>query len=204
MWQIVLFVSPVTVALFLLASLALALVLARWRERADARRVADVTRGMLAVCVAVVLVATVLPTQPLGSGGHSVSWVPGGGLWGTGGGYGGAGLFAEEADMIQRLQIANAAMFVPLGTLLAFLGRRIRVAEAVFWCFAGSLAIEAAQFVMAAGRTVDVDDILCNTLGGALGAVAARVAIAIARCRPVPTGLSASTRKETGPHGHRR
>ncbi|PWI20238.1 hypothetical protein DI272_01040 [Streptomyces sp. Act143] len=75
--------------------------------------------------------------------------------------------------MIVRLQLANAAMFVPFGSLLSFTFRPARKAvpaRATCVCLGFSVLIEGVQFVMAAGRTVDVDDVLFNTLGGLLGA----------------------------------
>ncbi|MFJ8231364.1 VanZ family protein [Streptomyces sp. NPDC094448] len=129
-----------------------------------------------------VLLATLMPTQPLGSGAAYISWELGGGLWGTSSDYG-AGLFEQEGEMVARLQIANAVMFVPLGALFAFRRDRVRAATAIAWCFAASVAIEALQLAMAAGRTVDIDDVLFNTLGGVLGAVTAQLATAITEPR---------------------
>ncbi|MFI5659897.1 VanZ family protein [Streptomyces sp. NPDC051684] len=40
-------------------------------------------------------------------------------------------------------------------------------------CLVLSVLIEAAQYGMDAGRTVDIDDVLFNTLGGVLGSVLA-------------------------------
>lgn len=65
--------------------------------------------------------------------------------------------------------LGNFAFFVPLGALAAILlgpGKLWRVAgmAALF-----SLAIELTQFSFALGRT-DIDDLVCNTLGGLFGA----------------------------------
>ena len=72
--------------------------------------------------------------------------------------------------------LANLVVFVPFGVYLALL-----VPAWSWWRAAGatagaSLAFEAAQFVLATGKT-DVTDILMNTAGGLLGfglAMAAR------------------------------
>lgn len=168
MWRAVLYVNPVSVALFVLAMLAFSFLGSWWLHRrpGTALRMAKV---LLYAWGVVILVATLMPTQPLGSSDHHIWWLPGEGLWG-----GQAdGLFPEERTMIVRLQVANAAMFVPFGSSLAFVltgTRRAPLAWASFACFAFSVAIEAAQFVMAAGRTVDADDVLFNTFGGFVGA----------------------------------
>lgn len=74
--------------------------------------------------------------------------------------------------MIVRLQLANAAMFVPFGAMLSielFEIRRAVLAWVSSGCMAFSALIEFGQFIMAAGRTVDVDDVLFNTIGGFTG-----------------------------------
>nr|WP_272924351.1 VanZ family protein [Streptomyces sp. SID8381] len=130
---------------------------------------------LLIACLAVIFVATLMPTQSLDSGGpRYISWIPGEGLWGD------AlssmdGLGGMEHEMVLRLQLANALMFVPLGILLVFAARRSRLGRTVAVCLALSVSIEAGQYVMNAGRTVDVDDVLFNTLGGLVGGVLAFV-----------------------------
>ncbi|MCH0539879.1 VanZ family protein [Streptomyces sp. MUM 203J] len=75
--------------------------------------------------------------------------------------------------MIFQLQIANAAMFVPMAALARFSVQQASVLEISAACLLASVAIEVTQFLMAAGRTVDVDDVLFNTVGGILGATIA-------------------------------
>ncbi|MEV4600643.1 VanZ family protein [Amycolatopsis sp. NPDC049253] len=69
--------------------------------------------------------------------------------------------------------LGNIALFVPLGFLAHVVTRR---KAAVVAASAGlSLAIETVQYFI--GRSADVDDVLLNTLGAALGLVlATRVA----------------------------
>ncbi|WP_217189392.1 VanZ family protein [Streptomyces buecherae] len=172
MWQVVLYVSPATLALFLTATVGLCLAGARWLAR-DSDRASRAARALLLLWAGLTLVATVAPTQPLGTGGHAIAWIPGEGMWQPSG-HSGAGLFAEERDMIVRLQIANAAMFTPLAALLLFSFPSLGTTSAVLSCLLASATIEATQFLMAAGRTVDIDDLLFNTLGGAIGALIAR------------------------------
>ncbi|WP_432096016.1 VanZ family protein [Streptomyces sp. bgisy100] len=188
MWQVVLYINPATVALFVAAVVALSATAAWWHHRSDGcaanRRVDRGVQAMLAAWTVLVLAATIMPTQPLGTGGHDIFWTPGEGLW-TPTGEGGAALFAEERDMIVRLQIANAAMFVPLASLLTFSAPGRPAGRVVALCLLLSTAIETIQFVMAAGRTVDVDDLLFNTVGAVLGVAAARGSLyAVGRLSP--------------------
>jgi hypothetical protein len=70
--------------------------------------------------------------------------------------------------------VMNIAVFVPLGILLGLVvsrGSWWRVTAVAAAC---SLAIEVTQYVTAhllgGGHVADVNDLLCNVLGGALGA----------------------------------
>lgn len=65
----------------------------------------------------------------------------------------------------------NIAFFIPVGVLAYVLWRKVSVAVLVGAVF--SLAMEVAQYVFALGLS-DVDDLLMNTVGAALGAVIAR------------------------------
>ncbi|WP_329119787.1 VanZ family protein [Streptomyces sp. NBC_01465] len=167
MWEIIFWLNFATVAGFLLLC-----AVSAWVAAAVEPRTADVvpvlSRLLLACCTVVVLAATLIPSQPIGSGGQRyVSWVPGEGLWGDD--LSTIGMGSAEPEMILRLQLANALMFVPLGLLLVFVTRRPRLGRTVLICLALSVLIEAAQYAMNAGRTVDVDDVLFNTLGGVVG-----------------------------------
>ncbi|QNP71925.1 hypothetical protein IAG44_22590 [Streptomyces roseirectus] len=83
------------------------------RNRAGAVHLA---RILLPAWTALVPAATITPSQPPGTSGYNVFWVPGQGLWDDWDG----GVSATERAMILRLQLADAAMFIPLGTLLTF------------------------------------------------------------------------------------
>ena len=62
----------------------------------------------------------------------------------------------------------NVAVFVPLGLLPPALWQRLRrLWKATLLCCASSCLIEFFQLFI--GRSVDVDDVLLNTLGGVLG-----------------------------------
>ncbi len=71
--------------------------------------------------------------------------------------------------------LANVAMFVPLGLLVAVLFGLRRWAFAVLLCFGVSSLIETAQFFFLPGRYGTVDDVIANTLGALVGALLARV-----------------------------
>ena len=75
--------------------------------------------------------------------------------------------------------LLNVALFGPLGFLLPLLGRKFRKWQlTVPVCFGVSLLIELVQ--LAIGRGVcDVDDLFCNTLGGAMGCFAAMALLSL-------------------------
>lgn len=61
----------------------------------------------------------------------------------------------------------NIALFVPLGLFLGLLVG-CRLPAVLFYALSVSLALESAQLLLAMG-SFDVDDLILNTLGGALG-----------------------------------
>ena len=69
--------------------------------------------------------------------------------------------------------IGNIALFLPLGILLPLVSDRFRSFKRVLLVgFCLSLTIEVIQFVsrfFGIPRTVDIDDVILNTLGGCLG-----------------------------------
>ncbi len=67
--------------------------------------------------------------------------------------------------------VGNIALFVPFGMMAVMLWRGARrpVLRTALVGLLFSLVIEAVQFIFSLGRT-DVDDLLLNTLGAALGA----------------------------------
>lgn len=77
------------------------------------------------------------------------------------------GYLMGPAKMLEQL-ILNVLMFLPLGLLLPLAGRRFRrfrvTAAAVL---AMTAAIEVVQFFI--GRSADIDDVIMNFAGGALG-----------------------------------
>ena len=76
-------------------------------------------------------------------------------------------LFESWADF-QGLYIANIIMFVPMGFLLPLLWANCsRLWKTVLFCFVFSLVIELMQLLN--HRATDIDDLLMNTIGGAVG-----------------------------------
>lgn len=81
MWRIVFYVNAWTVSLFVGAVAGAAVGLGMWRHTAPGHQ-RRVTRALWWACLVVVLVATVVPDRPLGSGIPYVAMTPGEGLWG--------------------------------------------------------------------------------------------------------------------------
>jgi len=82
--------------------------------------------------------------------------------------------------------LMNVIMFVPLGFFLGYLFK-FSWGRLLFWSFVGSLLLELTQltgnwFIYPCPyRLFDVDDLLCNTLGAAIGAF---IAMGISRFLP--------------------
>lgn len=195
MWQLVLYVNPLSVTLFILGSAAVALSFTRWVSAAPAAR-RRVARRIFLACLGVVLLATLLPTQGVGSGGQYISLTPGAGVLGPGV----EGMYAMERRMAWATSLANAAMFVPLSVFwYAARGRRARAGlRVLLGLFFLSVGIELVQLLMRAGRVVDIDDVILNTSGAALGLL---IAIASTRLpgKAAPEGpRTATSRAEPG------
>lgn len=112
------------------------------------------------------VVAVLAVTTMSGAGGTGVNLTPGAGIQGA--------LSNVNRDLGLLNLLGNIIMFVPVGLLMP-LSSRLRFREAVGACLALSSMVEILQ--LALGRSVDVDDVLLNTFGGAVGA-AAGVAVA--------------------------
>ncbi|MCK7625030.1 VanZ family protein [Streptomyces sp. RS10V-4] len=185
MWQVVLAVTPATVALFLAAVLGLALGLAVWSVRAARRRTPrTAARVLLAGWLVLMLVVTLAPVQPVGSADATFWWRPGEGLFELG-----ARLEPGQVALLVRRQVAGAALFVPVPVLLRFAAPRWSAAGAFLLGVGLSAAIEAGQLLMRAGRVADIDDVLCaaaGTVTGAALALAAKLAVAVVHRRALP------------------
>lgn len=83
------------------------------------------------------------------------------------------------------LTTLNVLLFVPLGAMLMFWGRR-SIGQAALIGYGVSLLIEGSQLLWA-NRIFDVDDLIANTTGTALGWLGALAAVKVyARVKAVP------------------
>ena len=77
--------------------------------------------------------------------------------------------------------LENVAVFVPLGVLLPLVARAASLPRVLLWGFLVSLAIEVLQLVNSVvsngGHASDVNDLLANVLGAAVGFGVLRVAL---------------------------
>ncbi|GAA5614037.1 VanZ family protein [Streptomyces platensis] len=185
MWQVVLGVTPTTAALCLVLALAAAVALALWTALVpDSGTPRTTARALLAGWLLLFLLATLAPSQPVGSGDATVWWRPGEGLFDLG-----AQLEPGELAMLVRRQIANAALFVPAPLLLRFAAPRASAAGAFLLGVGLCLVIETAQLLMRAGRIADIDDVICAAAGTVIGtglALAAQLGVAAMRRRGLP------------------
>ncbi|MEW9521586.1 VanZ family protein [Streptomyces tubercidicus] len=185
MWQVVLGITPTSVTLFLVLALAAAGALALWTALTpDSGAPRTTARALLAGWLLLFLLATLAPSQPIGSGDATVWWRPGEGLFDLG-----APLEPGELAMLVRRQIANAALFVPAPLLLRFAAPRASAALAFLLGVGLCLVIETAQLLMRAGRIADIDDVICAAAGTVIGtglALAAQLGVAAMRRRGLP------------------
>ncbi|MGW8700111.1 VanZ family protein [Streptomyces eurythermus] len=170
MWQVVLYVSPVSC----LAAAVLAVLLCFLAEfiaarRPDAIRVAS--GFLLTLWVLLVLAATVIPDGPPTGGFDQIYWLPGEGLI-----YGTANMGSNEISMIFKQEAANAVMFAPIAILANYALRNPSRLLVLAGCVAFSCGIELIQWLEQAGRTADVDDLMFNSLGAACGLAAISIA----------------------------
>lgn len=68
---------------------------------------------------------------------------------------------------VQEMLLGNVLMFLPLGLLLPLAERRVTEKNMLPVFLGCALLIEVFQPVF--GRSFDMDDLICNTLGGVLG-----------------------------------
>ena len=62
----------------------------------------------------------------------------------------------------------NVLMFIPLGIYVAYYSRKMNVIKVLLFVIASSMFIEVMQYVFKRGAT-DIDDVILNTAGGAIG-----------------------------------
>ena len=108
-----------------------------------------------------------------------------------------AGIASSLGNVNHTLGLVNLAgnvvMFAPIGLLLVLaFGTRWRTSTLA--CVALSVSVELVQWPL--GRSADVDDVLLNTIGGALGAALGVLALtwfASARAQTSATAASERT-----------
>jgi len=141
------------VLLGLLAAAAVSVPAVRRGEPAAA--ILSAARALLAGAVVAVLAVTLIG----GAGGTGLNMMPG------------AGIRSALNNVNHRLGLlnllGNVIMFAPVGFLVPFASRH-RWSGATAACVVLSATIEVTQLLT--GRSFDIDDILLNALGGALGA----------------------------------
>lgn len=72
-------------------------------------------------------------------------------------------------DIVLKNVLGNFAIFIPLGILLPLFIKKLSFSSTVLTGFITSLSIELLQYIVGFGMT-DIDDLILNTLGCALGA----------------------------------
>ncbi len=130
-------------ACLLIALTVLGLVRA-WQRTQSPRRV-------VLIALVVWLGALVFMTIRPGSGGQRVNLVP----------------IIVDGPGSARDALLNAAVFLPLGLLLATAGWRVLPVLAL--ALLVSLTIEVMQYFVNVGRTSDVNDLITNTAGAGIG-----------------------------------
>lgn len=170
MWQVVLYVSPITCSIVGILTI-LACVAAEFL----ARRHGDVLRSaaafFLMTWALLVLAVTVVPDGSPTGAYDQIYWLPGEGLL-----YGTAGMDSSEIMMVFKQEAANAIMFIPLAIFGYYASRRTSRRLVLAGCMGFSFLIELTQWLERAGRTADVDDLTFNSLGAGFGLLAITIA----------------------------
>jgi len=163
------------VMLMMLAAVALWAGLERVMERTP-RRLSlwrGLNGGLLAGAVGVILYATLLNRSP---GAREVCLIPFASL-----------SMARKQPELYRAMLMNVLLFFPLGLALSSALPRSWTARRRFWIAvsAGLLLsglVEWLQFTFALGRA-EIDDVICNTAGAALGGAAVLLRLVMDRSR---------------------
>ncbi len=138
---------------------------------------------VLAVYTALLLVALLAPTSDEQSG--MVTWV--------GGVMADLGL-PRWLSNYKRLEVVmNALIIAPVSFLGSMLRPSISWRDWTAYGFAASMAVEAIQLTLLPGRQASFSDVVANTLGALLGAVAFQVGRAV-----MGAVLSVPARPRTG------
>lgn len=143
----------------LLAAPAYALIWLLTRKRFPARAGAHALRYLFLVYLVCVGMLTLVPSGFDMQGG--VNLVPFSGI---------VDALLTTSEVALQLIFLNILMFVPMGVFLPWVFPKVdRLYKAVLISFGATLIIEALQVALPGGRAFDIDDIILNTLGGAIG-----------------------------------
>lgn len=159
------FGDGVLLALPLVAVVGLATLVVLVRRRHEGRRtLRALGAGILVAALVLVAATTLLPV--IAGAPASVNLTPGETI---------RNYLRFGDDLLSARNLGlNIALFVPVGLGLA-LWRRWGPGRTVPVGFVLSVAVEAAQYAFPLGRAVDVDDVVLNTIGTALGALTVSV-----------------------------
>ncbi|MBQ1846994.1 MAG: VanZ family protein [Clostridia bacterium] len=70
---------------------------------------------------------------------------------------------AAATSWAVRMLVGNYAMFIPLGFGLPFITKKVNIKNIFLIAVLTPVAVELLQFIP--GRSLDVDDLICNSLG---------------------------------------
>lgn len=159
------FADAVVLALPVMAIVGLATLVAVARRRHRGRqRLRTIGGGILAATLVLIAATTLLPV--IAGESASVNMSPGATI---------RNYLEFGDDLLSARNLGlNVALFVPFGLGLA-VWRRWGILRVVPFGFVLSVLVEAAQYVFPLGRAVDVDDVVLNTVGAALGALTVSV-----------------------------
>ena len=74
-------------------------------------------------------------------------------------------------EWIIEMLVYNVAMFIPFGFFLPFLSEKLNGKQAFLVAALFPLAVELLQPIV--GRSLDIDDLVCNFVGASLGVLLA-------------------------------
>ncbi|APE25530.1 hypothetical protein vnz_33880 [Streptomyces venezuelae] len=190
MWKLLHHINPYSVSLVLLFLFAGCFAVFPTQRRG--RDTSGGSRIAFSALLILTLAATLTPQQPIGSSDYKVWLMPGQGLLFD---YSAMGWL--ERSMYVRQQIANLLMFVPLAMTFRFAWPRFGTWGPVIMGLLLSLSIEVVQWGMAAGRVVDIDDVIVNTVGACLGALLCLAGERLAQARKAqrPVGTASHRRR---------
>ncbi len=188
------FPNDIVQAIMLGLALAAPLAVVQWRRSVPAARA--FTQCLLLVYLLGVLAVATSPLRQVTASelawfAHSVNLVPFATVSEL--------LARDSADQAVRQLLGNVVLFVPLGVLLPVLSARIRTVRSVAVAgLVASMSIEFLQLSLWAARlgarSLDIDDVILNTLGACLGFALWRLASGSRRMRHLPSSSSSSSR----------